>query len=203
MALTREEVQLADALLSRVEQLAAAASEKGVRLMIDAEHTYFQPVSTYIPTPLQSTPAYIACTFGACCRVCGNPAYVLLLRSRKNLSPGVFTPHMLCCCQPCTCHPGHRPHHPGAEPAPQPPRPGHLQHLPGLPQGQPHAAVGGHGASTQGGIHLCRQAGGCCWGRRMRAHADRRLGVLPGAVHASLRLQSARFTHVLKACCSS
>lgn len=44
MALTREEVQLADALLGRVEQLAAAASKQGVRLMIDAEHTYFQPV---------------------------------------------------------------------------------------------------------------------------------------------------------------
>lgn len=44
MALTEEEVQLADALLGRVGKLAAAASEKGVRLMIDAEHTYFQPV---------------------------------------------------------------------------------------------------------------------------------------------------------------
>jgi hypothetical protein len=43
-ALTREEVGLAEALLGRVAKLAAAAAEKGVRLMIDAEHTYFQPV---------------------------------------------------------------------------------------------------------------------------------------------------------------
>lgn len=44
VALTREEVDLADALLGRVAKLAAAAADKGVRLMIDAEHTYFQPV---------------------------------------------------------------------------------------------------------------------------------------------------------------
>lgn len=44
MALTREEVQLAEALLRRVAKLAAAASATGVKLMIDAEHTYFQPV---------------------------------------------------------------------------------------------------------------------------------------------------------------
>jgi len=44
VALTREEVGLADALLGRVAKLAAAAADKGVRLMIDAEHTYFQPV---------------------------------------------------------------------------------------------------------------------------------------------------------------
>lgn len=43
-ALTREEVGLVEALLGRVAKLAAAAAEKGVRLMIDAEHTYFQPV---------------------------------------------------------------------------------------------------------------------------------------------------------------
>lgn len=43
VALTREEVGLADALLGRVAKLAAAAADKGVRLMIDAEHTYFQP----------------------------------------------------------------------------------------------------------------------------------------------------------------
>lgn len=45
VALTREEVQLAEALLKRVAKLAAAASATGVKLMIDAEHTYFQPVS--------------------------------------------------------------------------------------------------------------------------------------------------------------
>jgi proline dehydrogenase len=43
VALTREEVELAEALLRRVAKLAAAASATGVKLMIDAEHTYFQP----------------------------------------------------------------------------------------------------------------------------------------------------------------
>jgi hypothetical protein len=46
VALTEEEVELANALLGRVSQLAAAAVEKRVKLMIDAEHTYFQPVSS-------------------------------------------------------------------------------------------------------------------------------------------------------------
>eukprot|EP00879_Flechtneria_rotunda_P002759 GHRR01002968.1.p1 GENE.GHRR01002968.1~~GHRR01002968.1.p1 ORF type:complete len:566 (+),score=216.84 GHRR01002968.1:798-2495(+) len=42
-ALIEEEVQLAKALLNRVGKLAKAASSSGVKLMIDAEHTYFQP----------------------------------------------------------------------------------------------------------------------------------------------------------------
>jgi proline dehydrogenase len=45
VALTREEVALVDALLGRVRRLAAAAAGAGVKLMIDAEHSYFQPVS--------------------------------------------------------------------------------------------------------------------------------------------------------------
>jgi hypothetical protein len=45
VALTREEVGLAQALLGRVAKLAAAAVGTNVKLMIDAEHTYFQPVS--------------------------------------------------------------------------------------------------------------------------------------------------------------
>jgi hypothetical protein len=44
VALTREEVGLAQALLGRVAKLAAAAVGTNVKLMIDAEHTYFQPV---------------------------------------------------------------------------------------------------------------------------------------------------------------
>lgn len=36
---------LAQALLGRVAKLAAAAVGTNVKLMIDAEHTYFQPVS--------------------------------------------------------------------------------------------------------------------------------------------------------------
>lgn len=42
-ALTQEEVALAQALLGRVAKLAAAAVGTNVKLMIDAEHTYFQP----------------------------------------------------------------------------------------------------------------------------------------------------------------
>jgi len=38
-------VELADSMVERVGALAATASDKGVRLMVDAEHTYFQPVS--------------------------------------------------------------------------------------------------------------------------------------------------------------
>jgi hypothetical protein len=57
VALTSEEVQLAEALLGRVARLAAAAAEKGVRLMIDAEHTYFQPVSQRVSSCAASTAA--------------------------------------------------------------------------------------------------------------------------------------------------
>eukprot|EP00877_Chromochloris_zofingiensis_P000884 jgi/Chrzof1/10797/Cz05g12130.t1 len=42
-ALTDEEVGLADAMLGRVRRLADSAAQKAVKLMIDAEHTYFQP----------------------------------------------------------------------------------------------------------------------------------------------------------------
>ena len=43
-ALSEGEVELADAMVGRVAALAEAADAKGVRLMVDAEHTYFQPV---------------------------------------------------------------------------------------------------------------------------------------------------------------
>jgi L-alanine-DL-glutamate epimerase-like enolase superfamily enzyme len=39
-----KKVELADAMLARVRALAEAAAGSGVRLMVDAEHTYFQPV---------------------------------------------------------------------------------------------------------------------------------------------------------------
>ncbi len=42
-SLQAEEVQLAEAMLARTMSLGQAAAEKGVKLMIDAEHTYFQP----------------------------------------------------------------------------------------------------------------------------------------------------------------
>jgi len=41
--LTDEEVRLAEALLARLGTLAAAAAHHGVRIMVDAEHSYFQP----------------------------------------------------------------------------------------------------------------------------------------------------------------
>jgi hypothetical protein len=43
-ALSEGEVDLSDAMLARVGALAEAAAARGVRLMVDAEHTYFQPV---------------------------------------------------------------------------------------------------------------------------------------------------------------
>ncbi|KIZ00008.1 proline dehydrogenase [Monoraphidium neglectum] len=42
-ALSEGEVELADAMVGRVAALAELADARGVRLMIDAEHTYFQP----------------------------------------------------------------------------------------------------------------------------------------------------------------
>lgn len=44
VSLTEEEVALVEAMMGRVRRLAAAAAAAGVRLMVDAEHTYFQPV---------------------------------------------------------------------------------------------------------------------------------------------------------------
>jgi hypothetical protein len=44
VALNEEEVDLVEAMMGRVRRLAAAAAAAGVRLMVDAEHTYFQPV---------------------------------------------------------------------------------------------------------------------------------------------------------------
>lgn len=69
VALTSEEVELAEALLGRVAKLAAAASEKNVRLMIDAEHTYFQPVSPK-PTAAHDAVSVLLCAAGWLFPVC-------------------------------------------------------------------------------------------------------------------------------------
>ena len=52
-ALSKEELKLLDNMLGRVNTLAEAAVEKGVRLMIDAEHSYFQPAIDAVVTELQ------------------------------------------------------------------------------------------------------------------------------------------------------
>lgn len=44
MALDAEETALLEAMMGRLDRLAEFASELRVKLMIDAEHTYFQPV---------------------------------------------------------------------------------------------------------------------------------------------------------------
>jgi proline dehydrogenase len=44
VSLTEEEVALVEAMMKRMARLAEAAAAQGVRLMVDAEHTYFQPV---------------------------------------------------------------------------------------------------------------------------------------------------------------
>jgi hypothetical protein len=108
-------VQLAEALLGRVERLAAAASEKGVRLMIDAEHTYFQPVSSASRRPhaWQSALACHALLASVGClllclgtsALCGNRSCVLLLRSKKATSPGVSSPHTCAAAHPCNLLP--------------------------------------------------------------------------------------------------
>lgn len=99
MALTREEVQLADALLGRVAKLAAAASDKGVRLMIDAEHTYFQPVGSG------------KFMWGALTRWLGSMVFVLLRHMSWTSTPQ-SNRSLLCCrmpphttTMPCVCPP--------------------------------------------------------------------------------------------------
>ena len=51
-ALTETESELADAMLERLDSLAALAERRGVRLMIDAEHSYFQPAIDHIALQL-------------------------------------------------------------------------------------------------------------------------------------------------------
>ncbi|KAK2077068.1 hypothetical protein QBZ16_004701 [Prototheca wickerhamii] len=53
-ALTEEENDLLRKMLARVETLAAAADASGVRLMIDAEHSWFQPAVDHVTTRLQA-----------------------------------------------------------------------------------------------------------------------------------------------------
>jgi len=52
-ALTKEELQLLDNMIGRVNTLAETAAKSGVRLMIDAEHTYFQPAIDSVVAQLQ------------------------------------------------------------------------------------------------------------------------------------------------------
>jgi len=52
-ALDQEELQLLDNMIGRVNTLAQAAAESGVRIMIDAEHSYFQPAIDSVVTELQ------------------------------------------------------------------------------------------------------------------------------------------------------
>ncbi len=40
-------------MLRRVRRLAAAAAESGVKLMVDAEHSYFQPAIDHVVKELQ------------------------------------------------------------------------------------------------------------------------------------------------------
>lgn len=52
-ALDAEETKLMHALRDRIDKLATTASSVGVRLMIDAEQTYFQEAIDNIVTDLQ------------------------------------------------------------------------------------------------------------------------------------------------------
>ncbi len=52
-ALTKEEYSLVEALSTRLRKLADAAAARNVRLMVDAEHTYFQPAIDHAVLELQ------------------------------------------------------------------------------------------------------------------------------------------------------
>jgi len=52
-ALTKEELQLMDNMVRRVNTLAKAAAASGVRLLVDAEHSYFQPAIDAVVAQLQ------------------------------------------------------------------------------------------------------------------------------------------------------
>ncbi|KDD76966.1 Proline dehydrogenase [Helicosporidium sp. ATCC 50920] len=52
--LTQEEQHLLKAMIERVDTLAKAAGAHGVRLMVDAEHSYFQPVIDAVVSHLQA-----------------------------------------------------------------------------------------------------------------------------------------------------
>lgn len=52
-ALSEEELALLGNMMKRVNMLAEAAVEKGVRIMVDAEHSYFQPAIDSVATELQ------------------------------------------------------------------------------------------------------------------------------------------------------
>eukprot|EP01026_Neomeris_dumetosa_P074552 TRINITY_DN7761_c0_g1_i4.p2 TRINITY_DN7761_c0_g1~~TRINITY_DN7761_c0_g1_i4.p2 ORF type:complete len:289 (+),score=33.69 TRINITY_DN7761_c0_g1_i4:1208-2074(+) len=53
IALTDEELELVEAMFKRVGKLAQLAAEKNVNLMIDAEHSYFQPAIDHTVSRLQ------------------------------------------------------------------------------------------------------------------------------------------------------
>ena len=52
-ALTHEELRLLDNMVQRVDTLAESAAKNGVRLLIDAEHSYFQPAIDAVAAQLQ------------------------------------------------------------------------------------------------------------------------------------------------------
>ncbi|KAJ9526938.1 hypothetical protein QJQ45_025350, partial [Haematococcus lacustris] len=52
LVLSEEEVQLVTAMRARLHRLAQEAAGKGVRLMVDAEHTYFQPAIDHLTLEL-------------------------------------------------------------------------------------------------------------------------------------------------------
>ncbi|BDA48708.1 Proline dehydrogenase 1, mitochondrial [Coccomyxa sp. Obi] len=54
-ALSEEELRLLNNLMGRLYQLAEAAAAAGVRLMVDAEHSYFQPAIDHAAMELQRT----------------------------------------------------------------------------------------------------------------------------------------------------
>lgn len=176
-----------EAMMGRVRRLAAAAAAAGVRLMVDAEHTYFQPVGSrelwgaggggvvrgvgqgrglgtirgkggHVTGNVLQLTMFAAGNSKPC--DARNVAAAQAWRQRYNQplrQPPIGAPHLPFNHPPHSSLAGHRPHGQGAVPGVQQRRcrARGVQHLPGLPEGQPPPAGGGHGARAAGGVRLC------------------------------------------------
>ena len=87
-ALSSEELKLLDAMIRRVDILVEAAASKGVRLMIDAEHSYFQPAIDSVTAALQRkynrTEALVYGTYQCYLKDVHNRIAVDLERARRD-----------------------------------------------------------------------------------------------------------------------
>lgn len=87
-ALSSEELRLLDNMMVRVDVLAQAAAQANVRLMVDAEHSYFQPAIDNAVTQLQRTynvqQPVIFNTYQAYLKDCNERLLIDLERARRE-----------------------------------------------------------------------------------------------------------------------